>query len=522
MPTGMLVQLTPKGIFKNLPRHLIPDGGVFVADGMTEFKGELGTAPGYKKFITTTLAGAEVMNIDEFPMESGVSHLLAFSNTKAYRFDGTTWVDITRQVAAVDVDYTGGLDDGFQADVVVNPGGDLFYVVTNSKKDPVHKWDGNTANRLTKLAGSPFDAGDHFSKSVAAFQNHLMHLNRTEAGTAKPRMLRWSDNGVPEVYAGGEAGFLTLFQGASHGVSLHPLSTYLAAYRERAIHLVTFVGSPFFMAQRQVIDGVGLAAEGALLNLDQKHVFLGNDNVYIFNGIDVEPIGDQIRDEIFESTDPANLSRSVIMLSEPRNEMMLIMPSTSGGGIPDTWWFWNLTTGAWSGPIRNRKLTAGGVFERRSNRSWDSATGTWDQQSGAWDSAANIAAFPVNLFGNQLVTVYELDPLIALEDGTPFTGRVETRSVDPGQQLFKPPVREAVCTSIQPFGSEAGAPSVNWFIGTSDNPTGPFPFQGPFTRGVRGYVPTKPIRGKWFVFAAESPSAFRLDGFIASFEPAGG
>src|SRR5215467_1577104 len=409
-----------KGLAKLVPRHLIPEGGFFLSDNMALFKGELSVVPGFVQFNGQRLQGVGIMLIDEFPMESGVTHLLVFTTSKIYRYDNVdTFIEVGRtqpspapvrqptvipQIPGVErgqqsktaswtqgvdrtlgpvmsgtrlvnpplgpggsvpFDYTGGLDDFWSGDVVVNPSGDLYFVATNYKRDPVQVWDGSVVTTFRNLTGSPADGGNHFSRAVAAFQNRLMHLNRTEAGVAKPRMVRWSDNGLPETYSGGESGFLTLFQGADHGVAFAPLGNYMVAYRERSIHLLSYVGSPFYISQRQVINGVGLLAPRAVLNLDLRHVFLGNDNVYIFNGVDIEAIGTEIRDDLFATMDAANSPRSLIIFSEPRNEMALIVPSTSNDGIPDTWYFYNFTTGTWSGPARDRLITGGGDFQKR-------------------------------------------------------------------------------------------------------------------------------------------------------------
>jgi hypothetical protein len=348
--------------------------------------------------------------------------------------------------------------------------------------------------------------------------NHLFHLNRVEAGVNKPRILRWSNNGQPEVYTGGTASFLTLFQGADHGVALAPLGNFLAVYRERSIHLINFVGAPFFFAQRQVINGIGLVSPRALLNLDTRHIFLGNDNVYIFNGVDLEPVGEPIREQLFDTIDPDNAERSLITLDETRYTVTLIVPSV-GSQFPDTWWFWNLTTGAWSGPVKGRKCSAASSFERRESSTWDGSAGVpWDSDSGVWDSASNVIGFPIVLFGNDARVVHQIDATTVFERGVAKTGRVESPAVMPGARVFDPPQQEVVCTWLQPLATSEPA---NWYVGVSDRPTGPFSFAGPFTVGPRGFVMVKPTRGKWFTFAVEGTSAFKVTGVIANFEPAG-
>lgn len=502
-----------RGLFKNVPRHEVPDGGAFILDDMTIFKGEAQITPGFKRFNVQVLVGSAILLIDELPLETGISHLLALTDDQIRRFNtGTSLFDDITRAAGI---YTGGLDDAWVADIAPNPAGDLLYIFTNGV-DNVQKWDGDVLTLALDLGGGP-----HVSKAVVEYQNHLLHLNLTEAGTPKPRKLKWSDNGAVETYTGGTSGFLTLFQGADHGVAMFPIGSFLAVYRDRSIHLISFIGAPFFFGQRQVISGVGLLGPHALLNLDNKHVFLGNDNVYLFNAIDLEPIGDEIRDELFDTMDPKFANRSLIFLDEARNLMMLVVPTAGSGGIPDTWWCWSLTDGHWSGPVRGRKVTGGGAFQRRVTETWDSSSGSWDTDSGPWDSARTLEAFPVNLFGNEDLRVFEIDSSLVTADGVAVTGRLETGSKYPGVTLFDEPSREAICISIRPLMSETNAASVSWFVGVSDNPVGPFTFHGPFKRGVRGVVNVKPITGKWFIFAVEHNATFRISGLLAEFERAG-
>lgn len=482
---------------------------------MSLFQGKLAVVPGYTKFHPDDLGGDGIMLIDEFPLETGTTHLLVYTTAKIYRYIiGTdSFEDKTRTSGG---DYIGGLDEFWSADIFPHPSGtDLLYVCTNHHADPVQKWDGNVVGAFQNLGGGP-----HFCAALAQFQNLCVMLNLVEGGIEKPRKIKWSDNGAVETWGSGLAGNLTLFQGADHGVSLEPLSDFLAAYRERSIHLLTFVGAPFVITQRQIVSGVGLPAKRALLNLDNKHVFLGNDNVYIFNGVDLEAIGEQIRDVLFDIVDPEFMNRSLIMLDEPRNDMYLIVPTVSSGGIPDTWFVWNLTTNMWSGPINGRQITGGGPFQKRTSDIWALAFGPWTLDTGKWKSGALLASFPTNLFGNTQSIVFEIDPTINTADGAPVTGRFESAAYQPGLGL-QPPVMEATCQEIEPLIAGNTPQQINWYVGTSESPTGPYTWFGPFVQGPRGFVATRTPSARWFKIAAETSSSTGVIGLIVTFEGTG-
>jgi hypothetical protein len=412
------------------------------------------------------------------------------------------------------VAYIGGQGDLWLSDIGPNPASPFIYYIATNGVDAVQVWDTVTQFR-DLLGGTSSDNHVHFSKAIAMFQNCLFHLNKVVNGVRQSRLLQWSDAGLVEVYAGGLSGSLTLFQGSDEGVELVPLSSYLAAYRKDSIHLISFSGAPFFFSQRQVIASVGLLAARAVFNLDTSHIFLGTDNVYVFNGVDLQPIGDDIRDELFSTIDPANAYKSLILYDQQQNQLQLIVPSTTGGGVPDTWWLWNLTTGGWSGPIRGRPITGGGNYTKTTTTTWATATGTWATVSGSWSSVGTIAGAPVSLFGNTTMIVYLIDSTVVDFDGVSTVARFESGAVYPGARE-NPPVIETVCVELLPMVSLGD--SVDYYVGTAEDPNGPYTFFGPFQRGVRGLVKTKPIRGKWFVFAIQSSGYFSLSGITGNFQ----
>jgi len=512
------LQSVQRGIVLSVPRHMIPDGGYYTSDGMSMYQGALTLAPGYTKFNAGQNLGAPVMDLEYFRDSQSVGHLVAMTTLQAYKYVTPNFVDITN----VSGNYTGTLDDFWLTDICPNVAGPdtLWFVATNGK-DPVQKWDGTNATRFVNLLGGmPADSGFHYSKAISMFQGSLFHLNRKEAGKQITRKVVWSDTGRIETYGlgNGIAGDFVLFQGFDEGLRLEPLSNYLVAYRRQSVHLISLIGGAFVFGQQQIVDGVGLLAARACLNLDTRHLFLGSDDVYLFNGVDLETVGNEIRDQMFSEIDQSVADRSLIAYNAVRNQAAIIVPGPGNQGYPNTWWLWNLNTGVWSGPIRNRPVTGSGEYFRSSNITWNSLAGnTWNAMVGSWDSKVNATTLPIVLFGQANGIVYQLDESTVLADSVVVSGRLESRAVYPGG-ILQPPAEEVVATEFLPLTSGAGAGMVGWYLGVSDNPMGPFVYTGPVFRGPRGLVKFKPTRGKWFVIAGEASNNCAISGGVLGFE----
>src|SRR5262245_30330365 len=131
MPKALNLPTFEKGVFLNREAHMTPPGGASLTHNLTLFRGEPTSVPAYVRFNNQVLVGTRVLLIDEFPMEVGTIHLLAFTDDKIYVFNNVTsqFDDQTR----VSGNYTGDEDDFWQSTIAPNPAGDLLYVTTNGK-----------------------------------------------------------------------------------------------------------------------------------------------------------------------------------------------------------------------------------------------------------------------------------------------------------------------------------------------------------------------------------------------------
>jgi hypothetical protein len=508
-----------KGLLTTMPRHLLEEGMFYVSTNLQLYQGRLISTPGVSTYINTGMDGAlgsAIMLIERVVRPDQLIRLVVWTTLDLYvESPAGTWLKRTR----VSGPYTGTQTDYWMTDSCPNVASPFIWYVGTNGVDPVQKWSTGTGGggQAIDLLGSPDPGGTHFSKAIAMYQACLFHLNRVENLVSRPTKLKWSDANLIETYTGGLSGELQLFQGGfDAGVALASLGPYLVAYRRESIHIISFTGSPFFFSQRQVVRGIGLLAPRAVLNLDTKHLFLGLDNVYMFNGVDIQPIANDIRDDLFQDMNPAEVTRCFWLHDKQRNMATLMVP-----GIDDTQctrgWHYNLTSGTWSGPTKDFVMTGGGRGVRSTTLTWADMTMPWSVAGGSWASASAAIGAPLVMFGNESMLVFFIDIRTSRLNGAPVTGRFESRAVHPGAQM-DPPALETICVELYPLTGDGGG-SIDWFVGTSDNPEGPFTFYGPYRRGVRGLVKTQTLRGKWFIFAAQADTYFELHGLVANHQP---
>jgi hypothetical protein len=114
---------------------------------------------------------------------------------KVYVTQGGTHYNLTRQTAAVDVDYTGTADDLWTGGVVAG-----IPVLNNGVDDP-QMWNPvSTSQRLTSLkydASNDWAAKNYQTKILRPFKNYLVALDVTKASVEYPHMVKWSHPAVP-------------------------------------------------------------------------------------------------------------------------------------------------------------------------------------------------------------------------------------------------------------------------------------------------------------------------------------
>lgn len=226
----------------------------------------------YKPSPTTT----PIQAVFDFFDSTGNRHSGVIANQSLYIWNsaGQTWNQITGTLSNVTGPYSW----------TVVAGKLLF----SNGVDVVQSWDGSAA---TFAAVSP--------NAVPAFHlgelgNHLIACPTIEGGAYAPQRLRWTGAGDPTDWTSFDSGIVDLFN------DLGPINGYRKIYQQGYVFqqwgivqmsLTGNADQPFYFVPLSSKQK-GLYYPWTLSGSGEFAIYVGKDNVYLFNGSSSEPIGD--------------------------------------------------------------------------------------------------------------------------------------------------------------------------------------------------------------------------------------
>jgi len=141
--------------------------------------------------------------------------------------------------------------------------------------------------------------------AVAVFDNRLV-IGGTNDGFS---VIQWSSIGRFDHWDTGtyaDTGQQTLGDSADRVQAMKKLGEYLIVYKERSIYIgrKSYLSDPAILFSPAPNQGIGLAAPNSIGVLGDEHIFLGDNDIYIFSLNRFDSIGFRIREEMFNGTDP--------------------------------------------------------------------------------------------------------------------------------------------------------------------------------------------------------------------------
>lgn len=219
----------------------------------------------------------------------------------------------------------------------------LRLIVTNGK-DPPSWWSGNTASTFIYLSTAVIGA------AADVWRSHyvLGDVTTTADGHVSAR-IQWSALGDPTTWTGtASVGTLDLLDSNASKIQLFmPMRGTELVYKEEGVHALAYKGSPFYFVQTLVhahLTCISRRAVAPVFNGDQ-HVVVTKENIILWDGQNVDRIGDPIRKEVFSTMNWA-LAKNVYTLYSSLTEEVLVSIPTSSTFGPDLWIF-NLRHGSW-------------------------------------------------------------------------------------------------------------------------------------------------------------------------------
>jgi hypothetical protein len=329
-----------------------------------------------------------------FPVSDGTSvYWIALGLDKAYVFknSGGSWTDITRTAGV----YTSTEEEGWSSTVI---GG--VPVMTNFKEAPQFWAFASGAYALgTKLAElSNWEDSADFCKSIKSFKTFLIALNIEKSGVPYAKMVKWSNQAPShappsswdESDATKDAGEYELTDTPGDIIDGLQLGESFMIYKDDAIYIMNYIGTPFMFSFRMLSPTVGILAKNCVSEFSGGHFFFGKTNIYLNDGQKVTPLlTDRLRREVFDNLDGDNFKKSFTVADYNRNEMLACYP-TGGYAYPNKAVIWNWGTGTLT--VRDlpnpTSMGFGVAFVTTDSDEWDDDTTEWDTAGRVWGSTS--------------------------------------------------------------------------------------------------------------------------------------
>jgi len=323
----------------------------------------------------------------------------ANSTSAAAHLDGATvtrtkkWYDITRDSGAGGA-YSTTSTENWTATVI---GGVL--VMTNGVDDPQY-WElaSGVPATVQKMQNLNNWTASTECKSMRAFRSFLIALNITSSGVNYPRLVKWStEAGLQTTPTSWDVSSATVDAGEyeladSKGEILDglPLRDSFMIYKEDSIYSMTYVGTPFIFAFRQLSPSVGALTKNCVAEFDGGHFVLGNGDIYINDGQKVTSIlPHKIRDYLFNFVDGAQYKKSFVVADYGNTEMWACFPTAENTSNQcNKAVVWNWTNKAFT--LRDLPNLAhigyGSVDDPNSFTTWAAALPIWSAALGSWSA----------------------------------------------------------------------------------------------------------------------------------------
>lgn len=294
---------------------------------------EPSTPAGTPALAAACIGAAVVSKLDD------TRRIIAGTTTKLYELLAGAWTDVSR--AAV---YTGGADTRWS----ITQFGDA--TLAANRADVIQR---STGAAFADVATAP---KAEILFTVGAF---VMALNLND-GSEKPDGWQCSaafddTSWTPSLATQATAGRLVATAGRlTAGMRL---GEYAIAYKQRSIYLGQYVGAPTVWNWIQVPGGdAGCVGKEAICDIGGAHFFVGDDNIWIFDGTRPVPVADgYVRQYFFDNSNPSFRYRTICVFDRQKNLVWVFYPSI-GATTPDSALVYHVTAKKWG--VANRSIEA--------------------------------------------------------------------------------------------------------------------------------------------------------------------
>jgi hypothetical protein len=251
----------------------------------------------------------------------GTRRIFAGTQTKLYELNGTSWTD--RSAGS----YTGSSESRWSF---------CQFGDTTVASNLTDAMQSSASGAFAAIAGAPK------AKVVVSASNNFVLAFNTNDATYGASQDRWwccaqSDqtNWTPAVSTLATTGRLVAVEGAVQaGLTL---GDYVVAYKQRAIFVGVFVGSPVVWQWNLIPGGeAGAVGQEAVCDIGGAHFIVSNDNFWLFDGTRPVPIGTGVvRQWFLDNSNPVYRYRTKAIYDKQNNLVRINYPSLNSTGTCD-------------------------------------------------------------------------------------------------------------------------------------------------------------------------------------------
>ena len=329
------------------------------------------------------------------------------------------------------------------------------WMVFNNDVDAPQRYDGTDCIKIPGMAGSGSDPSITRAKWITVKRNQIFLLGESESGTIFPVRIRacdiadgsdWNDAAIAT-----NAFFEDIHEDLGRGQRLEALGNDVTIYFDDGIVRYEFLGlAGLLWRYTVVVRGTGLIAPLALVAQQGRHIFVSDDDIFIYQGYQsLRPLGRKgledrsaVKNSMFGITGDLNVTaKNTIFLIyvDALSEFWIFYP-TATSSFPDKMWRFNQKTNSWaSRTFTTNKFLGAGQETKLAAETWNTVSGTWANAAYSWHSIRLTADAPfILLCAQDANQVYNYDFLATQDDTTAISWVIETGDMSiEGLQKFR-------------------------------------------------------------------------------------
>ena len=364
-------------------------------------------------------------------------------------------------------------------------------------------------------------------KSLSAFRSFLISLNITKDNVNFPRLVKWSTEAATqtlptswnETTSTVDAGEFELADTKGAILDGLPLRDSFMIYKEDAVFSMTFVGTPFIFAFRQLSPTIGAIAKNCVAEFDGGHAIFGKGNFYVNDGQRMKPILPmKLKEYVFQSIDGQQTDKSFVVADYGRNEILFCFTSDGGGtNFPNKAVVWNYVTNTFT--IRDipdcAHMGYGNVSNPTTSTTWAETAGYWETATGPWTMSYDLQD-KVLLFADPGNTKLYRDRSGNKNDTTNMESYIERTGLSldesgrPNQNMVKR------ISAIYPNMAISSTNDINVYIGTQMSTEGGITWSAPVTFNPNTQSKVS-VRGTGKYYAVKFESTTDMDWELDSY-----